>query len=1112
MNRVQQVRRQSRLSLFFGSSVGLLWVVLLTASFAFSQVTGDSRTVTEPVFPPVCATLPATQPAGSSMDETVVATDTNNIQNAINGCYTTVQACQTSSACPAVQAVELQANGANNAFIIKPITLKAGVVLLIDAEVTLFASLNPGDYPNTGSTLISGGNANSSGIMGYGVIDGRGGWAFAPNATKVPSCLGSPCASWWAYGVATGGERPRLVGPSGSGLTLYKVTLQNAPMYHYTGSGSNQTIWGVKITAPGSAICSWQTTNLPCNAPNTDGLDPTGTTTNLTVTNSWVSDGDDDVAVKAGGGFMQNLTFSHNHFFQGHGMSVGSQTNTGLNNMLVTDLISDGTNGGGQYTLKIKSDAGSGGLVQNVLYDSVCILNGGHNLAFDPYYSSTYGTTNIPQMQNITLHDVHALTGGSNYLRGYRYASPGMLAGSSYPLSLTLDNVVFAGDQNSSQASRDFFGMYNGTAFVDNANFTLGPGPVNFDYELSSLATSNASITVTQTPGYPNGAAPYDCTGRYVDLAAELFSPVGATVTGTTVSLTAVLQPIVYGSPVPTGNITLYEVDQDGFKKQIGSPQLAGGALTSYPGSNPRSFTYLTIPNVTAGQHTYTAQYSGDTNYSTNPVWRSGYPGMTSLPTFPAVTITASGPAPVTATVVAANKIYDGSNRAVITSCSLSGVLPGDIGNVSCTVAGATFVSAGAGSSVVVTATGISLSGLAAGNYALAATSTATTATIYPAAPFLTVTCNETAYDGTPHTCTGSTLGVGGAPVAGSFVFNPPSATAAGSYPIAGTFTSTDPNYLSGEMATVILQIDPVTPSVAITCPAVIYDGAAHSCSGTTTGIGGATVAGSFSFNPSSATTVGSYPVSAIFLSSDPNYVNASGSGTLVIRASASGSVSASFSASALTFANPIMIGQSSPAQYVTVMSAGTAPLIVSGVTIGGANPGDFLVSNQAGTCTTGASLVYHANCNLRVVFVPTTVGARSAILSFNDNLTGAPQQISISGAAIPGMQVSLNATSLTFAPTSVGALAPAQYITIKSTGYQAAVISKVTLNSADFDLSDQAGTCTTAASTTLVPGANCNIRVKFHPSATGPLSVTVTINDNTTATPHVVSLSGMGK
>src|SRR6266436_3285503 len=67
-------------------------------------------------------------------------------------------------------------------------------------------------------------------------------------------------------------------------------------------------------------------------------------------------------------------------------------------------------------------------------------------------------------------------------------------------------------------------------------------------------------------------------------------------------------------------------------------------------------------------------------------------------------------PKSVTASVTASDKTYDGANTAMVTGCTLTGVLAADAANVSCGAAAATFASANAGTWMV-TATGISLSG-----------------------------------------------------------------------------------------------------------------------------------------------------------------------------------------------------------------------------------------------------------------------------------------------------------------------------------------------------------------------------------------------------------------
>ena len=97
--------------------------------------------------------------------------------------------------------------------------------------------------------------------------------------------------------------------------------------------------------------------------------------------------------------------------------------------------------------------------------------------------------------------------------------------------------------------------------------------------------------------------------------------------------------------------------------------------------------------------------------------------------------------APVTGVITANNKMYDGTTTATLTSQTVTGVLVGDVGNVSLTVTAADFSTQNVGTSITVTATGLGLSGTAAGNYALTATTATTTANITPAG--LTITAND---------------------------------------------------------------------------------------------------------------------------------------------------------------------------------------------------------------------------------------------------------------------------------------------------------------------------------------------------------------------------------
>jgi polygalacturonase len=518
----------------------------VTATFdqtGYHGVTGDARTLTEPSFPTVCTVL-AAQQSSSNLDQTTF--DTAALQTAIN-------------TCPSGQDVELSSADASDAFLIQPIVLQAGVTLLIDADVTLFGSQNPADYNCSGAcTPLIQVAANAapnpgSAIMGYGIIDGQG-------------------AAFW------GSEpRPRLIyagNPSGhasaDNFTLYKITLQNAAQFNFYGISNGLTVWGVKVRNPGSA-------------PNTDGIDPSGSI-NVTIRDSFISTGDDHIAIKGGVGHVSNVTISHNHLYNGHGLSIGSETNAGVDNVLATDNVIDQAGCAGcrsSNDIRIKSDRSRGGEVRNVLYQDTCIRNAtpqSHESVFDPFYSNVSGSL-IPYFHDISLHNVHMLdAGGVSTFKGYDAA---------HMLTMSMDNVVWDGFH-----ANDFT-----SAFTSDAAFTLGPGPVSFAPTLIDRATADVNVTVTNNISASSPA--YDCTGRLVYLAGELFAASPQVDPASPVTFIAVLQPAIFGASEPTGSIAILD----------GATVIGGADITG-------RITSITVPSVSPGAHTYTARYSGDATYA----------------------------------------------------------------------------------------------------------------------------------------------------------------------------------------------------------------------------------------------------------------------------------------------------------------------------------------------------------------------------------------------------------------------------------------------------------------------------------------------------------------
>jgi len=89
-----------------------------------------------------------------------------------------------------------------------------------------------------------------------------------------------------------------------------------------------------------------------------------------------------------------------------------------------------------------------------------------------------------------------------------------------------------------------------------------------------------------------------------------------------------------------------------------------------------------------------------------------------------------------------------------------------------------------------------------------------------------------------------------------------------------------------------------------------------------------------------------------------------------------------------------VTVGQTSPSQTVTVTNVGTTVVTFTSFSIGGTNPGDYLITNN--TC--GASLAGGASCSVGVAFKPTVTGTRKATLRAADNGGGSPQTASLTG------------------------------------------------------------------------------------------------------------------
>ena len=247
---------------------------------------------------------------------------------------------------------------------------------------------------------------------------------------------------------------------------------------------------------------------------NTDGFDP-GQSDHVLLAHSYVSVGDDNVAVKSHGKRPStDLAFIDNHFYYGHGMSIGSETDAGLNGMLVAGLAIDGFDSSAGIGLRIKSDASRGGRVDGVTYRDVCMRNVRQPLVFDSYYRPADAGSRYPLFTNIKVSGLHSV--GSKKYGGGQVTFAGFNAtGQHNPMTITLDNVVFDGAQPTFSQARSAGPSGAPTA----THFMLGPGAVSLSPAI--FASIADDVTVSTTIGK---SVPVDCSSAFVPLKSVLSS------------------------------------------------------------------------------------------------------------------------------------------------------------------------------------------------------------------------------------------------------------------------------------------------------------------------------------------------------------------------------------------------------------------------------------------------------------------------------------------------------------------------------------------------------------------------------------------------------------
>ena len=472
-----------------------------------------------------------------------------------------------------------------------------------------------GKFP-TNTDFLYGSKLTNVTINGGGVMDGQG-------------------AAWWtAFNANNAVQRPpaMIEITNCTGVTVTGITVQNSPEFHiqFLGNSANVLASGLTITA------AWP-------SPNTDGIDLRGT--NINIQNCYISDGDDLVQI-GGSQLCSGVTVQGCTFGTGHGLSIGSITTGGVNNVLVNNCVFNGT----QYGLRLKSDRTNGGPVSNITYSNITMSNIMVNpILFYSYYptvpsspatdtgstvTSTTPIWNHVTFENITASEAATSTANTGIIWGVPEAPVSDVLFDACTLTgpkifevyntqgVTFDcNCLINGKAPSNSAAVTTYNI--ALAGTDDVAFpACGPTP--------TFTATSAVFTPTHTPtGTPTSTPTATRTSTPVPPTATNTRTNSPTATGTPTS-TASVTSTKTASPTATSTAT-FTASKTATSTSTSVPPSSTPTLTSTvtstrtstftftPTSTPTSTLVPPTPTVTSTKTTVSTATSTFTSTSVPP-------------------------------------------------------------------------------------------------------------------------------------------------------------------------------------------------------------------------------------------------------------------------------------------------------------------------------------------------------------------------------------------------------------------------------------------------------------------------------------------------------------
>lgn len=417
-------------------------------------------------------------------------------------------------------------------FVSGPVSLRSHVHLLVDTGTTLKNTNDHSRYqpafigypfmfkndpavtgtgprlPGLPEAMISAANVTDVGILGGGTIDGSGADPAASATPDNPQAL-----SWWALAAAAKTAGTPYPGypdiPTSNGLPRpWLVEFYNATSVVVQGvTLTNSPMWNLGLRYCDGVDVSDYTVANPSTSPNTDGVDIVGSR-NVMLAKMTIATGDDNVAIKSGlpgvpdGSYYaapynlpraatSGVTVANSVFGTGHGLSVGSETVNGINNIRGINILFLGTDNG----FRIKTGRDRGNQIYDIVMNRLTMVDVPTPLSLSEYYptipSATQGDivqpiTEEPHVHDVTVSYLNALNPGT--VRATNVTGGLMIGLPESPLqAITLNHVHIVSQAPTFMRLRNITG-----------------------------STCNDVVIAPLNPGAPNNGATFDDEGGVV--------------------------------------------------------------------------------------------------------------------------------------------------------------------------------------------------------------------------------------------------------------------------------------------------------------------------------------------------------------------------------------------------------------------------------------------------------------------------------------------------------------------------------------------------------------------------------------------------------------------